>query len=79
MDSLRSPFGRTSCVCRRYAPRLNSHGPEAITAFKADKHASYARLQRLVWAVGFKPTASRFQTECSDQAELYPGCLVDQE
>ena len=23
MDSLRSPFGRTTCVCRRYAARLN--------------------------------------------------------
>jgi hypothetical protein len=23
MDSLRSPCGRTSCVCRRVAPRLN--------------------------------------------------------
>ena len=23
MDSLRSPFGRTACVCRRCAPRLN--------------------------------------------------------
>ena len=23
VDSLSSPFGRTACVCRRYAPRLN--------------------------------------------------------
>ena len=23
VDSLRSPFGRTACVCRRFAPRLN--------------------------------------------------------
>ena len=25
VDSLRSPFGRTMCVCRRFAPRRNSH------------------------------------------------------
>ena len=31
IDSLRSPFGRTACVCRRYAPRSEP----AITRLKA--------------------------------------------
>ena len=25
VDSLRSPFGRTTCVCRHFVPRMNSH------------------------------------------------------
>ena len=56
----RSPFGRTACVCRRCAPRR-----------KTDKHASLARLCRLVTAVGFKPTSSRVQTGRSDPTELH--------
>lgn len=31
-----------------------------------------AHLPKLVWVVGFEPTASRFQSEDSDPAELHP-------
>ena len=31
VDSLRSPCGRTACVCRRYAPRLNRESPVSET------------------------------------------------
>lgn len=31
---------------------------------------------RLVWAVGFEPTTSRFQGEYSDQTELHPEGLA---
>lgn len=50
----------------------NSHILSDFTRFERDKHAGFARLLELVWAAGFKPTASRFQTGRSDQAELYP-------
>ena len=54
----------------------NSHILSDFTRFERDKHAGFARLRELVWAAGFKPTASRFQTGRSDQAELYPGYVV---
>ena len=56
-------------------PGLNRHRPRSRRGALPLSYAHHC----LVWADGFKPTTSRFQTGGSDQAELYPGCLVDQE
>ena len=55
VDSLRSPFGRTACVCRRYAPRR-----EPVTSTFAESRSiplSYSRVEKSGGRVARPPGA----------------------
>jgi len=64
MDSLRSPCGCTSCVCRRYAPRLNCRHADFQSRVGSSEALYFNKLPRhpllnLQYSAGLCTTHSR--------------------